>query len=111
MFSSIFNDDTPEPKSSSNSYSFEYVLNQVFSPVYYDPSNDNSGEGNIALACAVHVAARAFNEYIDDVHKPDWLHIIRMLDSLQVLIKSHKGFYWGSWGRLDSVVSQLGGMV
>ena len=118
MFSSIFDDDTPKSKSSSNSYSsLEYVLNQVFFPVYYDPdsevANVNSGKGNVALACAVHAAARAFDEYIDNVHKPDWLRITRMLDNLRVLIKSADGeFQWNPWDRLDSVsvISQLGGM-
>ena len=118
MFSLVFDDDTPKSKSSSNPYSsFEYVLNQVFFPVHYDPTselaNDNSGKGNIALARAVHAAARAFNGYIDNVHQPDWLRITRMLDCLRVLIESADGgFHWGSWDRLDSdsVISQLGGM-
>ena len=112
MFS-VFN-NTPEPKSSSNSYSsFEYVLNQVFFPVYYDPTNDNSRKGNIALACAAHAAARAFNEYIDNVHRPDWLRITRMLESLQGLIKSADGrLHFGLWDLVDSdsVISQLRGM-
>ena len=115
MFSSIFDDDTPKSKFSSNSSSsFEYVLNQVFSPVPDSEVFDvNSGKGNVALVCAVHATARAFDEYIDNVHKPDWLRITRMLGSLRVLIKSaDEKFQWSPWDRFDSdsVISQLGGM-
>lgn len=102
MFSSVFDEDTLDSCSS-----LEFVLDEVFFPVSdgLRPATASLAKRNRhALACAAYVAACAYNEYIDHVLRPDWLHITKMLDNLRILDSGSP--------RLDDnlVVSQVGGM-
>ncbi|KAN0080009.1 hypothetical protein V8E55_009575 [Tylopilus felleus] len=93
MFNSIFDSDDSntkswsDPPSSKSSTTLEYVINQVFRPVYYQPHEDHYTRKNAyALARAAHAAARAYDECVDNAHKSHWSHITKMLDNLQVAI-------------------------
>ncbi|KAF8434572.1 hypothetical protein L210DRAFT_3649069 [Boletus edulis BED1] len=113
MFSSVF-DDSP----SGGRSSLEYVVNHVFFPVYHPENDDHSPKNVYALACVVHAAALAYNEHIDDVHKPHWLSITKMLGKLKVFISTTLTIkHMGSDGVIDKkelarvrIASQLGGM-
>ena len=99
MFTSIFKGTSTSDFWSSNASplfgdippfdacsSLEYVVNHVFFPVYHPQRDDYTTHNAHALAGAVHAAACAFTEYIDHLHRPDWLHITKMLKDLQVVI-------------------------
>ena len=89
---------------SSPSTALECIVNHVFLPIY-DIQHDNYATEHVhALVCAVHAAACAYNQYIDDVHKPNWPCIINMLENLQVI------FAPSTKSRKEDVVSQLGAM-
>ena len=102
MFSSVFDEDAPYSCSS-----LEFVLNEVFFPVsdVLRPATASSAKRNRhALACAAYVAACAYNEHIDHIHRSGWLRITKMLDNLRILDSGGP--------RLDDnlVISQLGAM-
>ncbi|KAG6379635.1 hypothetical protein JVT61DRAFT_10153 [Boletus reticuloceps] len=83
MFSSIFNGSP-----SGDLPSLEFAVNHVFFPVHLPETNfDYTKKNAYTLACVVHAAARAYSEHIDHVHKPHWLHITKMLENFQVILK------------------------
>ena len=66
--------------------SLEYVVNHIFSPVYDSGGDYGNPKNAHTLACAVHAAALAYGEHLDDDHKPHWLHITKMLENFQVFL-------------------------
>lgn len=65
--------------------SLEYVINHVFFPVDRPTFDDFDTREAYKLACAVHVASRAYNDHVDHVDQPHWHHITKMLENLQVI--------------------------
>ncbi|KAF8129798.1 hypothetical protein EV363DRAFT_1219569 [Boletus edulis] len=84
MFSSVFDDESP---SDACCPSLEYVVNHVFFPIHHPEKDDYTPQNAHKLACAVHAAACAYNEYLDDDHKNQWPHITKMLENLQLFIE------------------------
>ena len=79
--------DSASNSSFDDGSSLEYVVNHVFFTVYPPGEDDYTPENAHILAHAVHAAALAYEERIDRVHKPRWLHIIKMLQNLQAILE------------------------
>ena len=87
-------------------------------PVDHPKESDETPENQDTLTTAVLAAAHAYNSHIDPVHKPCWLRLIKMLESLLVISKYTNDLYllanpttrWRSQPVYKDVISQLSGM-
>ena len=86
----------------------EYVVNNVFFPVYPPEKDVYPRKNRHALVRAVHATALSYGEHLGDDHKPHWLHITKMLEDLQVFLDpQHRS---KSDQDQDRIIAQLGGM-
>ena len=84
MFSSIFNNNRSCDNLSQTS-DLEYVINHVFFPVNEPEDKRKDRDRGEAMGLFTHTVCAAVDvycNYVDDVHKLQWNHIVQMLRSL-----------------------------
>ena len=95
------NFQTTSPASVNSPTSLGYVVTHVFLPIQPPDENDYTPENDHSLARAVWAAAHAYDTHVCGTsEQAQWHRITRMLDNLQVVVRSEHL-------DKDHVVSQL----